>query len=564
VNTRGILELKGYETFFGLGEPPFSLAPDPRFLFASASHAAVLSQVAYGVERREPVIVVTGEIGTGKTLLCRAVLQRLEKKTFLSVIADPLLSRDDLLKQLLQDFGLSSSRRAGLTDTPRHDLVQTLIAFLKSLSSVEAHAVVIVDEAQHMQPDTLEQIRLLANVADVRGPLLQIVLVGQTDLDPLLSRPDLRQFQQRVSRRLTLQPLNRDEVQQYIEHRLARARTGASPFGLPGATELAQALAAWNDNNPGVSFSTAALGEVANLSGGVPRVINILCDRALEAAFASGSRTVDQTEVQAAADAIGLSTRPASSTASLTPALVKAVETTPRLETVPAAASIALPAAPELSQTRATPALILEPAHERMPSNESTLPTGSRDLDRPVQRPSELGDSLAETPSSRWPKYAGIAAAVIVAAVLVASGLRMPHQPVVAPASTAPVIPDPPSQGTLADPGPAGAQAVPPPVSSTNPSAADRSGPSPSTATSSAPSPGEHFEVVVASFKTEERANIVVAEVTALGLPVTRRSTESWQQVVAGPFASRSDAEEAQQRIHQSGLTGTQIVASAR
>src|SRR5713226_5714689 len=134
--------VEGYERFFGVNETPFSLAPNPRFLFESASHAAALAQVAYALERREPLVVITGEIGTGKTLLCRAVLQRLERKTFLSVINDPLLERDDLLKQLLQDFGVISKDRTKLTKASRHELIQTLEAFLTSLVPIQAHAVV--------------------------------------------------------------------------------------------------------------------------------------------------------------------------------------------------------------------------------------------------------------------------------------------------------------------------------------------------------------------------------------------------------------------------------------
>jgi general secretion pathway protein A len=178
---------EGYESFFGLHEAPFSLAPDPRFLFASASHSAALAQVAYALQRREPLVVITGEIGTGKTLLCRTVLQRLRRKTFLSVINDPLLERDDLLKQMLQDFGVISKDRTKLTEVSRHDLIQTLHAFLRSLAPIQAHAVVVIDEAQHLQPDVLEQIRLVSNIDDERGTLLQVILVGQTDLEPVVS-----------------------------------------------------------------------------------------------------------------------------------------------------------------------------------------------------------------------------------------------------------------------------------------------------------------------------------------------------------------------------------------
>src|SRR5580765_2670191 len=238
--TLGELEpVEGYEPFFGLNEPPFSLAPDPRFLFASASHSAALEQVAYALERREPLVVVTGEIGTGKTLLCRTVLQQLRRKTFLSVISDPLLERDDLLKQLLLDFGVISKDRTKTANATRHELIQALHGFLHSLAPIHAHAVVVVDEAQHLKPEVLEEIRLLSNVDDERGTLLQMILVGQTNLEPLLARPELRQLQQRVSRRLRLEPLNRDEVEHYITHRLALARDGKLVSQLTGATELA-------------------------------------------------------------------------------------------------------------------------------------------------------------------------------------------------------------------------------------------------------------------------------------------------------------------------------------
>ena len=245
--------MEGYEPFFGLNEAPFSLAPDPRFLFASASHSAALAQVAYALERREPLVVVTGEIGTGKTLLCRTVLQRLPRKTFLSVINDPLLERDDLLKQLLQDFGVISKDRTKLTRRAVTNWSQTLHAFLRSLAPIQAHAVVIIDEAQHLRPDVLEQIRLLSNIDDERGTLLQIILVGQTDLEPLLARPELRQLQQRVSRRFRLEPLNRDEVKQYIEHRLALARDGKPP------TQHAPAAPrSWHRSSPGGRSRTRA------------------------------------------------------------------------------------------------------------------------------------------------------------------------------------------------------------------------------------------------------------------------------------------------------------------
>ena len=169
-----------------MNESPFSLVPDPRFLFASATHSAALAQVAYALERREPLVVITGDIGTGKTLLCRTVLKRLPFKTFLSVINDPLLDADDLVKELLKDFGVIAKDPARFSGATRHELIQTLHAFLSSLAPIQAHAVVMIDEAQHLRPDVLEQVRLLSNIDDSRGTILQIILVGQMDLEPLL------------------------------------------------------------------------------------------------------------------------------------------------------------------------------------------------------------------------------------------------------------------------------------------------------------------------------------------------------------------------------------------
>src|SRR3954470_15811197 len=215
-----------YEQFFGLTDAPFSLAPDPRYLFGSASHSQALQQLTYAIERREPLLIVTGEIGTGKTLLCRTVLPRAGRRTFVSVIHNPLLDVDEFLKQLLQDFGIVSADRAAAgVPGSRHDLVHALEDFLSSLVVLNAHAVVIIDEAQHVQPDVLEQIRLLSNIDDDRGTMLQIVLAGQLDLESLLARPELRQFQQRISRRIRLAPLRARRMQSDTQPR--RAGRGA-------------------------------------------------------------------------------------------------------------------------------------------------------------------------------------------------------------------------------------------------------------------------------------------------------------------------------------------------
>ena len=289
----------GYEQFFGLSDAPFSLAPNPRYLFESASHAHALQELAYAIQRREPLVVVTGEIGSGKTLLCRTVLQRLDGRTFVSVINNPLLERDDLLKQMLQDFGVMSTDRTTVPGVSRHDMVHALEDFLSSLIALDAHAVVMIDEAQHVQPDVLEQIRLLSNIDAPSGTRLQIMLVGPLELESLLARPDLRQFQQRVSRRIRLEPLRENELQSYIEHRLAVGRAAGS--GLPGAGDLAEALAQWNGEGGGVTFTPDAVRAVWRGSGGLPRVVNLLCDRALEAAYHRQLRTIDADLVETAA-----------------------------------------------------------------------------------------------------------------------------------------------------------------------------------------------------------------------------------------------------------------------
>jgi len=538
VTTQGQPErVEGYEPFFGLNEAPFSLAPDPRFLFPSASHSAALAQVAHALERREPLVVITGEIGTGKTLLCRTVLQQIRRKTFLSVISDPLLERDDLLKQLLQDFGVIPRDRAKLTEASRHELIQTLQAFFRSLAPIQAHAVVIIDEAQHLQPDVLEQIRLLSNIDDERGTLLEIILVGQADLESLLARPELRQLEQRVSRRLRLEPLNRDEVEQYIKHRLALARDGMPPNQLLGATELAQALAEWTGTNVGVEFTPDAIHAISQLSGGLPRVINLLCDRALEEACASRLRIIDGPLIQTAAHALGIGEQAAEASA---------------------AANINATA-------RSTQVGPVESFWGAMRSESEAPVKAVQPGDEPV--PVEVGARAGLAAAPRFAMYFVLAASLAFGAVALWLGVRGARPPgaqappsVAAPASSAPLV--------------VGARpnsAQPVAKASVTEAAATTGTPRPPEATAPSPTPaaaatatGGRFFIVVASFRTDTRASSVAAEVTALGLPMRRRVSDGWYQVISGPFASRADAEDAQQRLRRAGLTGTQIVPTER
>jgi general secretion pathway protein A len=512
-----------YEPYFGLTEAPFSLAPDPRFMFASASFSSALDQLAHALDRREPLVVVTGEIGTGKTLLCRAVLQQFRRKTFLSVIHDPLLERDDLLKQLLEDFGVIEKDRTRLVKRSRHELVDALHGFLRSLGALQAHAVVIIDEAQHLKPEVLEEIRLLSNIDDERGTLLQIVLVGQTELEALLGRPELRQLHQRVSRRFWLKPLNPNEVQQYINHRLTLARAGKGLSRTPGAPELANALAEWSGTDPSVEFTPAALDAVSELSSGLPRLVNLLCDRSLEDACASRLRTIDAKLVRAAARSLGIG-------------------------------SVAEPeSAPE-------------PFWSLMRSEAPAADTPAESVtEAPPEKPAP--DAVAEPAATSgvptyWLLVSGLAAAAVVFIWLGVRSARTPApEPpptAVSPPAPATAVPRSDAASPAAKP-PVPAAPAPPPAAAAQPSAA--STPAPTAAASAA---GERFDIVVASFRTDERATAVASEVTTIGLPMRRRVVDGWQQVVCGPFASRADADDAQQRLARGGLTGTQIVKIQR
>src|SRR6266852_4088953 len=235
-----------YERYYGLHEKPFSLTPDPKFLYRSPSHANAFELLQYAIRRREGFVVVTGDIGTGKTTLCRALL------------LNPFLSEEDLLKRILQDFGVISRedvKRGRLAHVTKQELIETLYEFLLGLIPLKASAVLIIDEAQNLPVSVLEQIRILSNLETDKEKLLQIILVGQLNLLPLLRAPEMRQLDQRVSIRYQLDPLDQEGVASYIAHRLTIA-------GGTGA----------------VRFSTKAVELIHRLSGGIPRLINLICD----------------------------------------------------------------------------------------------------------------------------------------------------------------------------------------------------------------------------------------------------------------------------------------------
>ena len=200
-----------YEQFYGFVQPPFTLTPDPRFLYRSEAHSEAINLLLQAIRRKEGFIVLTGDIGTGKTTTCRTLLEQLDSSTFTSLILNPFLSVEELLRETLLDFGVVSREavRSGLIATAsKHELISTLHEFLLSLMPIHGSAVLIIDEAQHLSPQVLEQIRIISNLETNESKLLQIVLVGQLNLLDSLADAEMRQLDQRISIRATLKPLS--------------------------------------------------------------------------------------------------------------------------------------------------------------------------------------------------------------------------------------------------------------------------------------------------------------------------------------------------------------------
>ena len=275
-----------YEDYYGFSEKPFSLTPDPKYLYRSQSHANAFELLQYAIRRREGFVVVTGDIGTGKTTICRALLEQIDRKTFTALVLNPFLSEEDLLKRILQDFGVISrdEMKAGhLAHVTKQELIDTLQDFLLGLIPLKASAVLIIDEAQNLPHSVLEQIRILSNLETDKAKLLQIILVGQLNLQTLLRSPELRQLDQRVSIRYQLEPLDPETVSAYVAHRLTIAGGSAS-----------------------VAFTAKALARVHKFSGGIPRLINLICDRALLAGFSANVNRITHKMVTAAAKSLDL------------------------------------------------------------------------------------------------------------------------------------------------------------------------------------------------------------------------------------------------------------------
>lgn len=245
-----------YNQFFGFSERPFRLVPDPAYLFLSKSHEEALAHLTFAISQGEGFVEITGEVGTGKTTLCRAFLEKLDEDTEVAYIFNPRLDAVQLIKAVNDEFGVSSD-----ADNIK-DLIDRLNAFLLEKKAERKKAILLIDEAQNLSMEVLEQVRLLANLETNTDKLLQIILVGQPELAETLDSKEMRQLGQRITLSCHLRPLTLKETRDYIRHRINIA-----------------------SQKPGVQFSRGAVRAIHRYSGGIPRLINIACDRALLTAF---------------------------------------------------------------------------------------------------------------------------------------------------------------------------------------------------------------------------------------------------------------------------------------
>ena len=250
-----------YEQFYGFEESPFNITPDPRFLFFSEKHREAFNHLLFGIRERKGFIQITGEVGAGKTTLCRALLEELGPTYRTALILNPVMNRDQLIWLILSELGL-----APLNDEDGIQRLARLNGYLLDQVSHGHDVVLLIDEAQDLSRDLLEQIRLLSNLETDQRKLLQIVLVGQPELRDLLDERGLRQLRQRITVRYHLRPLSSWETEAYIQHRLHVAGANSQP-----------------------TFSRPALWWIHRYSRGVPRLVNAICDKALLAGYVSGT-----------------------------------------------------------------------------------------------------------------------------------------------------------------------------------------------------------------------------------------------------------------------------------
>jgi general secretion pathway protein A len=254
-----------YKEYFGLKEPPFSIAPDPHYLYMSDNHREALAHLLYGINSDNGFVLLTGDVGTGKTTVCRCLLAQLPENSNIAFVLNPKVTVDELLATLCDELGIGYP----LGNISNKVFIDSINAYLLNANKNGRRTVLIVEEAQNLKPEVLEQIRLLTNLETNERKLLQIIMVGQPELNELLSRPELRQLKQRITARYHLGPLTRQELSAYVLHRLSVAGVNRKLF--PSRT----------------------VDRLFQLSGGIPRMINLLCDRALLGTYVQGKSMVD-------------------------------------------------------------------------------------------------------------------------------------------------------------------------------------------------------------------------------------------------------------------------------
>lgn len=245
-----------YTSFYGFAEAPFNITPDPRYLFFSEQHREAFNHLLFGIQQRKGFIQLTGEVGSGKTTLCRAMLTQLGPEYVTALVLNPIFSESQLMRVILKEFGIKEVARDRLEN---YDILNE---FLLRKVAEKRVPVLIIDEAQDLTPPLLEQVRLLSNLETDNQKLIQIVLLGQPELRDMLEDPALRQLRQRITIRFHLGPLSEGELRQYVEHRL----TVAGGRGIP-------------------SFEAGAITALARYSKGIPRLVNALADKSLLAGF---------------------------------------------------------------------------------------------------------------------------------------------------------------------------------------------------------------------------------------------------------------------------------------
>lgn len=559
-----------YERHYGLREKPFSLSTDPRFLYQSGSRGPVSRDLAAAIRRREGLIVLTGDIGLGKTTLCRAVLSQLDRKTFATFVPDPFLTREDLLKTMLIDFGAMSVEdlvKGRLKGATRPDLSYPLYEFLQSLEPLDAFAVLVLDEVQNLSLPLLEEIRILSDLENAGRKLLQVVLVGQPEFDEHLKLPRMRQIKQRVSVHCELGPLARDEVAGYVTHRLRVA--GAE-----------------HDH---VRLTDEALDLVRVASGGVPRVINLICDRALAQGHMARTSCIGHDLVLAGLAALRMPI-PVLEPAVVAPAQTPAAPAPAPVSPVQAPAAQVQPPEPQLPVPELAPVVTAIPLPPKAVT-EIQEPTGeskglfeakgggrgytapSQDLTSLLDLPAvELNVTYEEGPR-RPPRTPPVPAAFVTrgkvwsgtrglrplaAGALAVIGLTtgvslvgywfwirpLWGAPVDLPSVSRPPVvqttvgtqtPSPSSSANRARPvldpvEPRAASAQAPPVSGT-------------------PVPVERWVIQAGVFSSVERAATVVEQLTALGYPAFEREQTftrgTLRVALAGPFDTRQKADAA-------------------